>query len=562
MLILLSPMVIFFTMIMTSLMSAFLMTSTPLIILEWKISSLYFSPFYFSILLDSYGMIFISVILFISYNILVFSKHYMLNELFLSRFTKLIFLFITSMCLLVIFPNLIILLLGWDGLGMSSFLLIIFYQNSSSLAAGMITSLINRLGDILLIFSVVILTNLGQWMALNLWSFSLSSLLAWSLLVAGMTKSAQMPFSSWLPAAMEAPTPVSALVHSSTLVTAGIFLLFRFYPLLSQFSSLTKTLMLFSSLTMLMASMSASVQFDMKKIIALSTLSQLGLMMFSLSVMSPMFTFFHLITHAMFKALLFLCAGTIIFYMNHSQDTRLISNLTKTMPITSSCLLVATLALCGIPFLAGFFSKDLILEESFMSPLNFYIYIIILASTGLTTTYSLRMLIAILWSPQLFFPFKNTSNSVLAFIIPMLTMSFFSIIMGSLMNWLIIPPLAYSTPPMLKLMVPLMILTGAILPFFTNTLIKIGFPLTIPSLYFYSSMWLLSPLVSQTLIKHSIFKPNLLFKYNETSWLETFINKTSFFSPLSSLTFLVQLPNLNKSMMLVTLIALPLIFFY
>ena len=215
-------------------------------------------------------------------------------------------------------------------------------------------------------------------------------------MVAGMTKRAQFPFSRWLPAAMAAPTPVSALVHSSTLVTAGVFLLFRFYPFLSSSLYFNKVLLILGTITALMAGISAIVECDIKKIIALSTLRQLGVMMVSIGMGAPMLAFFHLLTHAIFKALLFLCAGTLINLHGHSQDLRFIGNIGVRIPLLCARLVISNLALCGAPFMSGFYSKDLVLEFRLYRPMNFMIIIMFFFATGLTARYTIRFLVAVI----------------------------------------------------------------------------------------------------------------------------------------------------------------------
>lgn len=189
------------------------------------------------------------------------------------------------------------------------------------------------------------------------------------VVLAAITKRAQIPFSAWLPAAMAAPTPVSALVHSSTLVTAGVYLLIRFREALLN-SPHTQLLLLLASLTIFIAGLGANFETDLKKIIALSTLSQLGVIMRILSLGQADLAFFHLLTHALFKALLFMCAGSIIHSVGDYQDIRVIGSLVKFMPIRVIRINLANLALCGAPFLAGFYSKDLILEIRFQGYLN------------------------------------------------------------------------------------------------------------------------------------------------------------------------------------------------
>lgn len=192
---------------------------------------------------------------------------------------------------------------------------------------------------------------------------------------------------------MAAPTPVSALVHSSTLVTAGVFLLIRFFPFLNISHYFSPTLLLLSSITILIAGMTAIVESDLKKIIALSTLSQLGVIISTLAIKLPTLAFFHLITHAIFKALLFICAGSIIHHFLHAQDIRQISSADTQLPITSSTIIIANLSLCGAPFLSGFYSKDLILEILIFNPANSIILIVFFIATILTAAYSTRLII-------------------------------------------------------------------------------------------------------------------------------------------------------------------------
>jgi len=208
------------------------------------------------------------------------------------------------------------------------------------------------------------------------------------IILAAFTKRAQIPFSAWLPAAMAAPTPVSALVHSSTLVTAGVYLLIRF----NHYIQFNNFLLLIGCLTIFMSGAGALFETDFKKIIALSTLSQLGFIMFSLGMGMPEYAFFHLITHAIFKSLLFLCAGVFIHSLGGTQDIRLIGGgLFFSNPFTSILFSVSSMALCGFPFLSGFYSKDLIIELYLFSYINVFIYCLVMVSTMLTLIYSVRL---------------------------------------------------------------------------------------------------------------------------------------------------------------------------
>jgi len=211
------------------------------------------------------------------------------------------------------------------------------------------------------------------------------------VVLAGMTKSAQIPFSAWLPAAMAAPTPVSALVHSSTLVTAGVYLLIRFSAALEG-TFVQRVLLILASLTMFIAGLGANFETDLKKIIALSTLSQLGVIMRILAMGWPELAFFHLLAHALFKALLFICAGRIIHSAGDYQDIRVMGGLVRFIPLRVIRINLANLALCGTPFLAGFYSKDLILEIAFLSPLNEVCFWLLAGATGLTVCYTFRLI--------------------------------------------------------------------------------------------------------------------------------------------------------------------------
>jgi NADH-ubiquinone oxidoreductase chain 5 len=210
------------------------------------------------------------------------------------------------------------------------------------------------------------------------------------IVIAGITKRAQIPFSRWLPAAIAAPTPVSALVHSSTLVTAGVFLLIRFYPMLCIMPYIKEFLFFVGRITILVAGVRAIFEYDIKKIIALSTLRQLGVIILSLGVGVMELAFFHLLTHALFKALFFVCAGRLIHCYKGNQDVRLIGSLFLRTPVTAICVSCAIMALCGAPFLAGFYSKDLIIEIILVSNFSLISLVILIVGTIFTVFYSVK----------------------------------------------------------------------------------------------------------------------------------------------------------------------------
>nr|YP_009645802.1 NADH dehydrogenase subunit 5 [Acuticosta chinensis]QBS54527.1 NADH dehydrogenase subunit 5 [Acuticosta chinensis] len=360
---------------------------------EWQFFSLCSKDWSVPIIIDHVSILFSCFVCLISSSVSLFSVSYMEGEVFMRRFMLLIMAFVGSMNLLIFVPSLITILLGWDGLGIVSFALVIYYQNKKSLAAGMLTVLANRIGDALLILGICFLVNWGEWRIGYGMTGSFSLVICFLVVIGAMTKSAQIPFSAWLPAAMAAPTPVSALVHSSTLVTAGVYLVIRFYSTLVETQEVLWFLSKIGALTLLMAGLSACFETDLKKIIALSTLSQLGLMMFTVGVGFPIIAVFHLFTHALFKALLFLCAGSIIHSTLDTQDGRILGSLNYLLPFSSSCLVLSSVALCGMPFLSGFYSKDLILEGTFSGFSGVLEVFVMLMGAGLSLVYSLRIVL-------------------------------------------------------------------------------------------------------------------------------------------------------------------------
>ncbi|YP_009390191.1 NADH dehydrogenase subunit 5 (mitochondrion) [Hermetia illucens] len=434
--------------------------------IEWEVVNLNSSSIVMTFLWDWMSLLFMSFVLLISSLVIYYSREYMSSDFNINRFIMLVLMFVLSMMLLIISPNLISILLGWDGLGLVSYCLVIYFQNVKSFNAGMLTALSNRIGDVALLLAIAWMLNYGSWnyiFYLELMKMDYEMMIIGGLVIlAAMTKSAQIPFSSWLPAAMAAPTPVSALVHSSTLVTAGVYLLIRFNMLIDG-TWMATVLLLIGGLTMFMSGLGANFEFDLKKIIALSTLSQLGLMISILSMGFPKLAFFHLLTHALFKALLFMCAGAIIHNMNNSQDIRSMGNLATHMPLTVSCLNVANLALCGMPFLAGFYSKDMILELVLMSYTNYLIFFLFFFSTGLTVCYSFRLVFYSLTGHLNCSSMHYLSDEGWTMLRGMMGLMIMSIVGGSMLNWLIFPvPSAIVLPLFLKLLTLFVCIVGAV----------------------------------------------------------------------------------------------------
>nr|YP_009364908.1 NADH dehydrogenase subunit 5 [Burara striata]ARJ31578.1 NADH dehydrogenase subunit 5 [Burara striata] len=448
---------IFFFMLMNLFYLIYFLMNNIILFMEWELVSFNSMGIVMSILIDWMSLLFMMFVSMISSSVIFYSKSYMSSEINLNRFIMLVLLFVLSMILLIISPNIISILLGWDGLGLVSYCLVIYYQNVKSYNAGMLTALSNRIGDVFILMVISWMINYGSWNYIYYLNFMKNDFsmkfISFMIIMAAMTKSAQIPFSSWLPAAMAAPTPVSALVHSSTLVTAGVYLLIRFNNLLIDMFFL-KILLLLSSLTMFMAGISANYEFDLKKIIALSTLSQLGLMMSILSMGMPDLAFFHLLTHAMFKALLFMCAGIIIHMMNDNQDIRFMGGISLNVPLTSLCMNISNLALCGIPFLAGFYSKDMILEMVSMSNLNMLIFFFYYFSTGLTMFYTIRLLMYLMINDYNLLSVYNLYEEDYIMLKSMFLLLFMSVVTGSFLSWMIFPyPFMIYLPLVLKLMV-------------------------------------------------------------------------------------------------------------
>nr|WNL54427.1 NADH dehydrogenase subunit 5 [Amitermes sp. A MLW-2023a] len=431
--------------------------------IDWNIITLNGSSVIMTFLFDWMSLLFMGFVLIISSLVILYSDDYMFGDLNIVRFILLVLMFVVSMMFLIISPNVISILLGWDGLGLVSYLLVIYYQNVKSYGAGMLTVLSNRIGDVALLMVIAWMINFGSWSFIYYLDFMFGSfemeLISFLVLLAAMTKSAQIPFSSWLPAAMAAPTPVSALVHSSTLVTAGVYLLIRFSPSFGYW--LNMILLLVSGLTMFMAGLGANFEFDLSSIIALSTLSQLGLMIMTISIGLSGLAFFHLLTHALFKALLFMCAGGVIHSMGDSQDIRFMGSLSVYMPFTSSSLMVSNFALCGMPFLAGFYSSDFILEMFSMSYMNMFGFLLLFVSTGLTVCYSFRLFYFVLCGDFNFVPscsMIETNYNMMFGMIGLLVMSIFG---GSSLMWLICPsPSVICLPYYLKFLTLFVVFVG------------------------------------------------------------------------------------------------------
>jgi NADH-quinone oxidoreductase subunit L len=360
-------------------------------------------------LVDSLTAMMMVVVTFVSLMVHIYTIGYMHEDKGYNRFFAYISLFTFSMLMLVMSNNLLQLFFGWEAVGLVSYLLIGFWFNKpSAIFANMKAFLVNRVGDFGFILGIgLILANTGtlnyaeifnQANTLSTLSFPhtdwmLVTVICICLFIGAMGKSAQFPLHVWLPDSMEGPTPISALIHAATMVTAGIFMVARMSPLFELSDTALNFILVIGSITALFMGFLGIIQNDIKRIIAYSTLSQLGYMTVALGASAYSVAVFHLMTHAFFKALLFLGAGSVIMGVHHNQDIRWMGALRKYMPITWSMFLIGSLALIGTPLFSGFYSKDSIIEAVHLSQLPFadWAHVAVLVGVFVTAFYSFRL---------------------------------------------------------------------------------------------------------------------------------------------------------------------------
>ena len=376
----------------------------------WGISGLF--HFHVGFLLDRLTIIMLVVVNFVSLAVHIYSVGYMHDDPGYQRFFSYISLFTFAMLMLVSANNFLQLFFGWEGVGLVSYLLIGFWFKRESANIGSLKAfIVNRVGDLGFLLGIgVLFTYLNSvdylsvfaaapnlaTTTMSIWpgtTCSVVTLACILLFIGAMGKSAQMPLHVWLPESMEGPTPISALIHAATMVTAGVFMIARMSPLFQYSQVALQVVLIIGATTALFTGLIAIVQTDIKRVIAYSTLSQLGYMVTALGASAYAAGMFHLITHAFFKALLFLAAGSVIVALHHEQDIRKMGNLRKYMPITYVCFLIGALALAAVPPLSGFFSKDAIIEATHLASLPGakYAYYCVLLGSFVTAFYIFRI---------------------------------------------------------------------------------------------------------------------------------------------------------------------------
>ncbi len=353
--------------------------------------------------LDSLSAVMMCVIGLVSFLILLYSIHFMSGEEGYSRFFCYMSLFVGSMLTLVLADNLLLLYLGWEGVGLCSYLLIGFwYKNPANGRAAIKAFVVTRIGDASLLVGIILLaTGLGTFEIQDLaaragaqWGVGSGMAVAAAALLLGgaVGKSAQLPLQTWLPDAMAGPTPVSALIHAATMVTAGVYLLARMHALMALAPAVQLAVAVIGTVTLLYAGLAALAQRDIKRVLAYSTISQVGYMFLALGVGAWSAAVFHFMTHAFFKSLLFLAAGVVILALHHEQDMFKMGGLRRKLPGTFWAFLIGAASLSALPLVtAGFYSKGLILQSAWNSPSGVWLWAGGLAGALLTSLYAFRM---------------------------------------------------------------------------------------------------------------------------------------------------------------------------
>ena len=388
--------------------------------------------------LDGLSGIMLLLVTGLSFVIQLFSTSYMEKDEKYNNYFIYFNFFVFSMLLLVMSSNFLVMFFGWELVGLSSYLLISFWSKKPSAAkAGNKAFILNRVGDFGFLVGLMVILN-----TFNTFDFytvlksasdvpeNTVTIISLFLLLGAFGKSAQFPLFSWLPDAMEGPTPASALIHAATMVTAGVFMLVRISPILQYSKIAGMVIVLVGLITALLAAFSAINQYDIKKVLAYSTISQLGFMFIAIGAGAYVAAIFHLVTHAFFKALLFLGAGAVIHSMHHEQDIRKMGKLRKKMPVTASMMGIGTLAISGIPPLAGFWSKDEILASVFANGGMYYIFWALGLSAALLTAFYMGRHWLLIFEKDNGFDHSDVIEAPKTMTRPLIVLGLFSIFIG------------------------------------------------------------------------------------------------------------------------------------
>ncbi len=406
--------------------------------------------FQIGFLIDHLSALMMLVVTAVSWMVHIYTIGYMQGDPGYQRFFSYISLFTFGMLMLVMSNNFLQLFFGWEMVGLMSYLLIGFwFQKESAVFANLKAFIVNRVGDFGFVLGIAgvlyyfgtldyfaVFSGIEQTLAneeTTFFSTEAITFICFCLFVGAMGKSAQVPLHVWLPDSMEGPTPISALIHAATMVTAGVFMMARLSPLFECSDFVLNVILVIGTITCLLMGLVGIVQNDIKRIIAYSTLSQLGYMMTAMGVSAYPIGIFHLTTHAFFKALLFLCAGSVILALHHEQDIWKMGNLKKYMPVTYLTMLIGSLALIGFPLFSGFYSKDLIIEAVKLSnlPAAPFAYWVVLGSVFVTALYTFRLFFVVFHTKErMHGSGEHLRESPLVISIPLVLLALPSVILG------------------------------------------------------------------------------------------------------------------------------------